>query len=278
MIFVWEKCERRGTCENKPLSQHPYTFELKQKMSVKTSNDCLISWRFRATDTIVVHSPFNLLLQAVVSGDLILDKADTPQLHPTLSGFGESLCRILFWCESAKGGSKGLSTKRKLFPSISPGPCCLCLPWALLLFIPFVRNTCVRGTQRAGLMKPWQPSSIKQSDPRGVYSARWWNPHTSWSPASAGFLFSGAQSVSEQDLGLLCPCSDSPCGRGRPPGHSDVPGHAWVWANPEPFVRGDQKAPPGASQATEGSFSFRFQKGLIYKQTRSFSLQPLAFN
>ena len=52
------------------------------------------------------------------------------------------------------------------------------------------------------------------------------------------------QSVSERDLlGLLCPCSNSPCGRGRPPGHSDVPGHAWAWANPEPFVRGDQRAP-----------------------------------
>lgn len=31
IIFVSEKCERRGTCENRQLFQHAYTFELKQK-------------------------------------------------------------------------------------------------------------------------------------------------------------------------------------------------------------------------------------------------------
>lgn len=49
VIFVSEKCERRGTCENRQLFQRTYTFELKQKMSVTASSYYLVSWRFKAT-------------------------------------------------------------------------------------------------------------------------------------------------------------------------------------------------------------------------------------
>lgn len=54
MLFVLEKCERRGTCENRQLFQHTYTLELKQKMSIRASNYYLISWRFKATEKTVV--------------------------------------------------------------------------------------------------------------------------------------------------------------------------------------------------------------------------------
>lgn len=56
ILFVSEKCERRGTCENRQLFQHTYTFELKQKMSITASSYYLVSWRFKATEEVVVHS------------------------------------------------------------------------------------------------------------------------------------------------------------------------------------------------------------------------------
>lgn len=54
MIFE-ESVEKRATCENQRLFQHPYTFELRQKMSIKASNYYLIFWRFKATEKVVVH-------------------------------------------------------------------------------------------------------------------------------------------------------------------------------------------------------------------------------
>lgn len=54
MIFVLENCESRGTCENRRLFQGTCTCELRQKMSIKTSNYYLISWRLEATEKIVV--------------------------------------------------------------------------------------------------------------------------------------------------------------------------------------------------------------------------------
>lgn len=41
-MFVLEKPKERGTCENRPLFQHTYTLELKQKTSVRASNYSLL--------------------------------------------------------------------------------------------------------------------------------------------------------------------------------------------------------------------------------------------
>lgn len=54
MIFVLEKCERSGTCENKHCL-HTIHIRVRQKVSVKASNYYLISQRFKATEKVVVH-------------------------------------------------------------------------------------------------------------------------------------------------------------------------------------------------------------------------------
>lgn len=54
MIFALGKCERKGPCENGQPFQRPYTPASKQKMSIKASNYYLISWRFKATETIAM--------------------------------------------------------------------------------------------------------------------------------------------------------------------------------------------------------------------------------
>lgn len=52
----------------------------------------------------------------------------------------------MFWCESAKGGSKVLSTKkRKIFPQVFLMADIASLFWALLVFIHFITNSSVWG-------------------------------------------------------------------------------------------------------------------------------------
>lgn len=112
-----------------------------------------------------------------MSGNLILHEPDTPSLLPTISLVSElSLCRNLFCCYSAKGGSKVLSTKKgkKIYPAflmgaIAPiflGPC-------FYLFIHIKTKLYCLGPVKGILLRCTTPQ-LKGRQCSPDCSATWW--------------------------------------------------------------------------------------------------------
>lgn len=151
-----------------------------------------------------------------MSGNLILHEPDTPSLLPKISLVSElSLCRNLFCCYSAKGGSKVLSTKKgkKIYPAflmgaIAPiflGPC-------FYLFIHIKTKLYCLGPVKGILLRCTTPQ-LKGRQCSPDCSATWWCvPSAAHGTVgrSQSWLHTDAQGQARADPG-----------QGSPPGRGD---------------------------------------------------------